>query len=417
MGGVVTTRYVSLLNNAIPREHRSSQSPNTMLPANRLTTYSMILRSFAELDRDGMHVTRTAITVSSPTTSPVLFHVHTTPLIPKASQDKKFPRLLLPLLQTTYVYIQHLRFLGFFIPVSTRVRITTHLVAQIMCQFDVSRYLYPCHTFVYRLVRQCHQAAPLCRKVDLRQRHVRTEEPCRHPEVCNWCSSMEGLGKDAVIKHWNEAKSMHPTLHVGAPALPVPGSVPDEKFVEYDGTTYYVPPSDFQHRILPLLKEANAKRAINNSKVTKQDDTGQPVVVVTPNWEWKPTAAVGGLKTVVADHVAQPNIPLISKPTMPNRRNTNAATVQGNRPEAVYFIQPQCPLSHVPFAGHLSCEWKFNKRIDPQGRFITAVNHCWNVQKFPERDLYQPWSTSIQPQNFIYGGYYYPMYHPNVYSC
>lgn len=288
-----------------------------------------------------------------------------------------------------------------------------------MCQFDVSRYLYPCNTFVYRLVHRCRQTVPHCMKVDLRQRHIRKGEPCRHPEVCNWCCSMKGLGKDAVMKHWNEVKSLPLTLHMGSLALPVPESAresaPEAKFVEYDGTTYYIPPSEFQHRILPtLLREACAKRrAKKDTKMAKKDGAGTPVIVVTPGWKGtpeKPIATVNGLDPVVftAEYAVKTKVPFISNTTITNRKYINTATSQENKLRAGYFAQPQYSLSQNQLSGHLYCEWKFNEGIDQQGRFVVAVNHHWNTQQFPERVLYQSWY--IQSENPIYGGYRYPMY-------
>lgn len=271
-----------------------------------------------------------------------------------------------------------------------------------MCQFDVSRYLYPCHTSVYRLVRRCHQTVPHCRKMELRQKHIRKKEPCRHPEVCNWCCSMEGLAKDAVTEHWNKAKPAPLALRTETPVLSMSELAPEAKFVEYDGTTYYVSPSEFHRRILPtLLSEANAKRAARESKAIKQDATGPLVAAATP----------GSLETVcfTANHVAQPKIPPIYNATMTNHGNTNAD------PGTRYFMQPHYPLSQNPPNGQLAYEWKLNEGVDPQGRFIVAVNHHWNVQQFPERVLYQPWYTSIHPQYPMYGGHHYPIYQQNGY--
>lgn len=288
-----------------------------------------------------------------------------------------------------------------------------------MCQFDVSRYPYPCHTFVYRLVHRCRQNITHCKRVDLRQKHIRKEEPCRHPEVCNWCYSMEGLGKDDAMKHWNEAKSAPLTLRMEASVLPMPEPALVAKFVEYDGTTYYVSPSEFQHRILPtLLSEANAKRAMKESKATKKDGTSSPVIVVTPDWKAtpKPTATVGGLEAVTftANHAAQTETPPISKSTIANHRNSNTETGRDNKSGAGYFIQPHFSPNQNQLSGQLAYEWKFNEGVDPQGRFVVAVNHRWNVQQFPERFLYQPWYTSTQPQNQMHREYYYPMYQQNA---
>lgn len=285
-----------------------------------------------------------------------------------------------------------------------------------MCQFDVSRYFYPCHTSVYRLVRRCHQTIPHCRKMELRQKHIRKEEPCKHPEVCNWCCSMQGLAKDAVVEHWNKAKA----LHTESPALSMSEPAPEAKFVEYDGTTYYVSPSEFHHRILPtLLSEANAKKAMRESKAIKQDATGPLVMAVAPDWGKTPEKPAGGLEAVcfTANHVAQAKTPPIYNATMTNHGNTNAEPGQGNKSGTGCFIQPQYLSNQNPLSGQLAYEWKFSEGVDLQRRFIVAVNHRWNVQRFPERVIYQPWYTGINPQNPIYGGYRYPMYQQSNYFC
>lgn len=217
---------------------------------------------------------------------------------------------------------------------------------------------------------------------------------------------MEGLAKDAVMEHWNKAKSA-PLAE--APALSMSGLAPEAKFVEYDGTTYYVSPSEFHHRILPtLLSEANAKRAARESKGMKQDATGPLVTAVTLDWGTTPTTAAGGLETVcfTTNHA-----------TVTNHRNTNAEPGQDNKSGTRYFIQPHYPPSQNPLGGELAYEWKFNEGIDPQGRFIVAVNHRWNVQQFPERAPYQLWYTGIHPQDPMYGGYHYPIYQHNGYFC
>lgn len=263
-------------------------------------------------------------------------------------------------------------------------------------------------------------------KVDLRQRHVRKGEPCRHPEVCNWCCSMEGLGKDAVMQHWNEVKSLPLALHMGVPAPPVQESTPEAKLVEYGGTTYYVPPSEFRHRILPtLLREAGAKnRAKKYSKATKRDGISPPVIVVTPDWKTAPqksTTTVGDLEKVIftaGDAVkTRTHIPHISKTSTTNHKYTSAATIQGNRLGAGYFVRPQYSPGQNQFSGQLCCEWKFSEGVDQQGRFVVAVNHFWDIQQFPERVLYQPWYTCIQSQNPMYKGYRDPIYQDHMYFC
>lgn len=281
-----------------------------------------------------------------------------------------------------------------------------------MCQFDVSQYVYPCHTFVYRLVHRCGQAVTRCRKVALRQRHIRKDGPCRHPEVCNWCFSVKSLGKDAVMKFWNEAKSSLLALHMGTPVLPAPVPVLEADSVEYNGTTYYVSPSEFQHCILPtILKETTTKRTSCGNKTAKRK-TGSPVVVSTPDWKKvaEKSAAAMSLETVVytADKATQMHPPLITKPTRTNRRNTNIAIIgREHKSGRGYFIQPQNDFPELcrrPFG-----EWKFHEEVDQQGRFIVAVSHCWNVQ-FPESAPYHPWPTSIQPGSLIYEEYLYPIY-------
>lgn len=231
---------------------------------------------------------------------------------------------------------------------------------------------------------------------------------------------MEGLGKDAVMKHWNEVKSLPLTLHMGVPAPPVPEPTPEAKFVEYDGTTYYVPPSEFRHRILPtLLREAGAKKRVKKySETTKQDGIGPPVIVVTPDWKpvpQEPITTVGDLEKViftaedaVKTHI--PHIPHILKTSITNHKYISAATSQGDRLGTDCFVQPQYSLSQSQFSGQLCCGWKFNEGVDQQGRFVVAVNHFWDIHQFPERVLYQPWYTCIQSQNPMHKGYRYPIY-------
>lgn len=204
------------------------------------------------------------------------------------------------------------------------------------------------------------------------------------------------------MKHWNEVKSLPLTLHMGVPAPPVPESTPEVKFVEYDGTTYYVPPSEFRHRILPtLLMEVGAKRAKNYSKATKKDSTDPLVITTTPDRKaapQNPTTTMGDLEKVIftAGDAVKTHIPHIPKASITNHKYIPAVTSQGNRLKAGCFVRPQYSPSQNQFNGQLCCEWKFDEGVDRQGRFVVVVNHFWDIRQFPKSVLYQPWYTCIQ---------------------
>lgn len=163
------------------------------------------------------------------------------------------------------------------------------------------------------------------------------------------------------------------------PALPEP----EANFVEYDGTTYYVSPSEFQHRILPKISQKrNAERVVHDNKAAKRNGTNSPVIVVTPDWREspeKPVATVGS-ETIVdtADEPTQVNNPLILEPTVTGCRKINTKTSDENKLEAYYPILSPGPLPQndfLPFRKQSICGWKFQEEIDPKGRFMVAVNY------------------------------------------
>lgn len=260
-----------------------------------------------------------------------------------------------------------------------------------MCQFDVSQYIYPCHTFVYRLTQRCRQPVQPCRKINLRQKHVRKEGPCRHPEVCDWCLSVSGLAKEAVMNLWNSVRFMSTNLHtIEAPVLPVQWvPSPDGGSVEYNGTTYYVPLDEFQQRILPnLLKEAEAKRSRYTPQTARLNNkTGDPVIVVSPDRKSLETS------TAVANLAPTPSI----------------SRTGGVTPGATAMAPGYHPLSGN---GILSleewplCDWKSHGGFDRQGRFIITVSHRWDkIQQ-----LCYPEFIRTQPVDLMYGGYHHPMF-------
>jgi hypothetical protein len=184
-----------------------------------------------------------------------------------------------------------------------------------MCQYDVSHHISPCNTFIYYLTHLCRRAkgpGHRCMVVNLRQKHVRQGSPCGHPSVCDWCRYMP-FGDGGEL--WNEAKSTpygygaeavagFPPLIIDPAGLPIPiptipaqlvqtGSGVGAGPVEYDGTTYYVSPEEFQRRIWPEIQERKRKKAAKRhlsmlEAANRTPTIGESMIAVTSSTSPQP---------------------------------------------------------------------------------------------------------------------------------